>query len=169
MSSQTNTIQKFLRILLPGCCLLIVSCANSVQESHGAMPAASTIPSSINNATQAADAETALAQQMLKRLLSFQSEMVNLYPKNEQLGMVKKLIAQARTYNLESFDDLMSFSSLGFDFDQHFYDDPIVKKELARVKDKKITVEEMMDIVPINTWGELSRKNDWRKDSLKFN
>jgi hypothetical protein len=163
-----NAIRKSLRAFLPGCCLLMASCAISPQKSQDAIPAPSNTPSSINNVTQDIDAETVMAQQVLKKLLNFQSEMVNLHPKKDQLDIVKTLIAQARTYDLESFDDLTSFSALGFDFDLQFYDDPIVKKELARVKDKEITMFEMMDIVPISTWGELSKKNDWRKSSLRF-
>lgn len=113
-------------------------------------------------------ADALLPDAILARLLGFQSEMVNLYPGIEQRKIVGQLLVQAKKYGLTTMDDLKSFCALGFDFDLHFYDDPVVKKELIAMQNEKITVDEMMDKVPEEVWDKLSAKNDWRKLPLQF-
>jgi len=113
-------------------------------------------------------AEALLPDAILARLLGFQSEMVNLYPRMEQRKIVGKLLAEAKKYKLTTMDDLKSFCALGFDFDLEFYDHPEIAEQLARVTKKEMDVVTMMDAVPISVWGELSAKNDHRKKPLYF-
>jgi len=113
-------------------------------------------------------AEALLPDTVLGKLLSFQSEMVNLFPQLEQRKIVEKLIHEAKKYKLTTTDDFMSFCALGFDFDLAFYEHPQVVKYLALLQKKEIDLVGLISNVPVEVWDELSAKNDSRKKPLYF-
>lgn len=113
-------------------------------------------------------AEALLPDTVLGKLLGFQSEMVNLFPRLEQRKIVEKLILEAKKYKLTTADDFMSFCALGFDFDLAFYEHPQVAAYLAPLAKREIDLVGLINSVPVEVWDELSAKNDWRKKSLYF-
>lgn len=141
-------------------------------QQMAAIPKAINIPAVeelvLTQAQQDHIEDALLPDTILARLLGFQSEMVNLYPKMEQRKIVTKLLMQAKKYELTTMDDLKSFCALGFAFDLEFYDNPQVAEELKKVSKKEMNVDAMMDIVPESVWDELSARNDHRKQPLHF-